>query len=293
MKDNTEYSGIKITTDCVCDLPEEYMHTNDIDRIFFYITTDKGRFRDQDEISSRNILEYIEESRNPLRSDAPAPEEYADFFTKHLKRHHRIIHITISSKVSKSYENACSALKLMGDKASRVNIVNSYHLSTGIGHIIIRAAELVHEGKAADEIIKELEAMRIRVSTSFFSQTADYLVYNGRISPSTGKLCSRLSLHPVLCIKEDGLKLKKVLRGSFEGSARKYIRGELKRSSGIDKKRLFITHAGCSMSMLEYVRAEVEKCCHFDEVIVTEASATISGNCGPGTFGLLYSMLPE
>ena len=66
------------------------------------------------------------------------------------------------------------------------------------------------------------------------------------------------------------------------------MKGEVKKNQRINKKRAFITHVGCSVRFIGAVKAEVEKLCHFEELISTKASATISGNCGMGTFGILY-----
>ena len=55
----TEKKKICITTDCVCDLPDEMLRDNDIDIVYFYIDTDTGRFRDRSEITAQNIFEYL------------------------------------------------------------------------------------------------------------------------------------------------------------------------------------------------------------------------------------------
>ena len=57
--------------------------------------------------------------------------------------------------------------------------------------------------------------------------------------------------------------------------------------------RLFITHADCSVRTISKIKAEVEKLCRFDEVMVTKASATVSSNCGPETVGVLFVRRPD
>ena len=53
---------------------------------------------------------------------------------------------------------------------------------------------------------------------------------------------------------------------------------------------LFITHVGVSNVDLEWIKTEVEKHVHFDEVYVTKASPAIAINVGVGTFGLIFMM---
>ena len=76
--------------------------------------------------------------------------------------------------------------------------------------------------------------------------------------------------------------------GNYRKSAARYIRAELKSGSKIKRNRLFITHAGCTASDIKMVKKYVSSFMKFDEVVATNASATISSNCGPKTFGLIY-----
>ncbi|MCI5751345.1 MAG: DegV family protein [Oscillospiraceae bacterium] len=279
---------IGITTDCVCDLPEAFYRLHDIGIVYFYITTDTGRFRDGFEIASENVIEYLENGGHKAETNAPAPEEYMGFFENALKKYDEIVHISITSKVSNSCPNAAAAVEKMGENGKRVHVVDSYHLSTGMGHMVIKAVELRDAGKSAAEIAEELYSMRERVSTSFITMDADYLYRNGKTSRFVSRLCTSFNLHPVLMLKDGRMTLKTIKVGRYDKAMLRYVRGELRINRRIDKTRLFITYAGCSVKLVNEIRAETERLCRFDEVIVTKASATVSGNCGPGTLGVLF-----
>lgn len=277
-----------ITTDCVCDLPDEYLRLHDVELMYFYITTETGRFKDVMEVTAENILDHLEGGGKKAETNAPAPEEYKGFFENRLKKYDELIHISISGHISDSSKNASAALELMGDNGKKVHIVDSEHLSTGMGHMVIKAVEMREGGSSAEEIIAGLEEMKSKVSTSFITMSADYLYRNGRVSKKIRDLVSLLRLHPVLCMKNGRMTLKGVEAGDPERSVMRYIKKELKNKKNINTKRIFITHAYCSVKNIAEVRAAVEKYCNFDEIIVTKASATVSGNCGPGTVGVLY-----
>ena len=279
---------IGITTDCVCDLPEEYLSLNDVGIVYFYITTASGRFKDGYEITSENVIEYLDGGGERAETNAPEPEEYKEFFEKQLKFCETVIHISISSHISNSCPNALAATKLMGEQGKRVYIVDSEHLSTGMGHMVIRAVEMCEDGKSCDDIVSEMQELKTRVSTSFIAKNADYLYRNGRVSKAVRNICSALSLHPVLTVKNGKMGVKALQIGNYDKSVKRYIKSELRRSKNLETKRLFITHAGCTVKTLNEVRALSEKLYGFDEILVTKASATISGNCGAGTVGVLY-----
>lgn len=279
---------IGITTDCVCDLPDDYLRLHDIGIVYFYITTDRGHFKDGYEITSGNIIEYLEDGGEKAETNAPEPKEYRDFFHGRLKKYDELIHISISSKVSLSYKNATTSLALMGGEAKKIHVIDSKHLSTGMGHLVIKAVEMRDLGKSVEEICGESENLIRRISTSFITYNADYLYRNGRVSKFVRDLSSTLKVHPILTLKDGAIVLKTLKIGNYEKSVAGYIRGELRHSGKIEKRRVFITHAGCAVKMIADVKEQVERRCAFEEVVVTKASATISGNCGPGTVGVLF-----
>lgn len=279
---------IGITTDCVCDLPEEYLEINDVGVAYFYITTSTGRFCDGSEIDSANIIEYLETGGEKAVTTEPDAHKYKDIFENYLKKYDEIIHICISSYTSISYQNALAALDLMGDKSKCVHIIDSHHLSTGMGHMIIKAVEMRDKGSSAEEIIAEMAVLKKKISTSFITMNADYLYRNGRVSKTVRDISVLFRLYPVLTMKNGKMTLKSIQIGNYEKSVTQYIKSELRHNKKIDKRRLFITHAGCKVKMIAEVKAKIEKLCKFDEVIVTTASATVSGNCGPGALGVLF-----
>ena len=279
---------IGISTDCMCDLPADYLAANGVDVMQFYIHTATGRFCNESEITSENILEYFEAGNMLLRTNVPEPGECKAYFEKILTRYDTVIHITTSDKVGLSHPNAKAALELMGENAKRVALVNSGSVSTGLGHMVLLAVTLRDSGKSVAEIIEACDAMRSRISSSFIVPNADYLHRMGYASEWVKGLCSLFKIHPILCTKNGKLTVKAFRVGNYEKAVISYIRSEFKHSKTIDKKQLFITHAGCSIKILARVKAEVELLCRFDNVTVTKASAVISSCCGPETVGVLF-----
>ncbi|MGN1119976.1 MAG: DegV family protein, partial [Oscillospiraceae bacterium] len=230
----------------------------------------------------------LENGGEKAETNAPAPEEYRDFFLEQLEKNDEIVHISITSKVSQSYCNAMAALELMGESGKRVRVVDSWHLSTGIGHMVIKAVEMRNAGSSSQEIVDEAERMKDSISTSFITMNANYLYRNGRVSNAVKTFCEVFMVHPVLTLKEGRMTLKSVKIGNYEKAVMRYVKGELRNSRKIDKKRLFITHAGCTVKFINAVKAQAERLCSFEEILVTKASATVSGNCGMGTVGVLF-----
>ncbi|MGN0641819.1 MAG: DegV family protein [Huintestinicola sp.] len=279
---------VGIIAECVCDLPKSTLRSLDVDILYFLVETENGVFTDTDEITADNVISHMESGGSKTKSAPPPPDTYRAIFEKNLRRFDEVILVAISSQISHSCENAAKAVELMGDEGKRVHIFDSDHLSTGLGFLVIRAAELANKGNTADNILAELDELKERVSTSFIAKNADYLYRNGLVSLNVKRVCSALNIHPILIMKKGKLVLDTVYIGNYDSASRFYVKRKLKGKNNVDSKQAFITHCGCSVKMLRSISSEVKKYCPFKKLEVTNASATISSNCGPGTFGVLF-----
>jgi len=80
----------------------------------------------------------------------------------------------------------------------------------------------------------------------------------------------------------------KKYRGPFIRCLESYVRDRLGSAEDIDTRRIFITHSGVEQKVLDAVKAAVEGCMEFDEILITRAGCTISSHCGDSTLGILY-----
>lgn len=276
---------IMITTDCVSDISEKLRSQYDIRVIYFYIVTEHGWFKDMDEITSGNIIEYFERGGSRVQTKAPFQEEYREFFGKALNDGDELIHISVTSTLSMSYQNAFVAAKEFG---GRVHVIDSGHLSSGMTHLVVKASEYARQGMDTKEIVEKLEQMKNRISTSFIAENADYLYRTGLVSRFVKNMCEMLKIHPVLGMRKGVMGLRAVRIGKYEKAVLRYARGQLRRSSSIEKDLIFVTHAGCSLKLIAKVKNEVTKQGAFRDLQVAEASATITSNCGANTIGVLF-----
>ncbi len=276
---------VYITSDCTCDLSEELLDKYDVEVIHFYISTDRGCFKDRAEMTANNVVEYFENGGLRISTAAPAVSEYVDFFERILQKQEELIHITISSKLSMSYENAVAAASHF---TGRVHVFDSQHLSSGIAHMVLGAVGMANEGKNKNEILEALEKMRDKVSTSFITCNADYLHRTGRVSTRVRDICTAFRIHPVLYMKEGRIELKSVRIGEYEKAVLRYVRSELKNVSAIENERLFITYSTLPLRLIAKIKERINQSCSFDEIIETKAGGVISSHCGPGTLGVLF-----
>lgn len=283
-------NSIIVTTECVADLPSTYLMDNsDIERIYYDVKTEGGLFRDTKEITSQNVLEYMMGGNKVAISIIPSANDYKAFFTDRLKEYDEVLHICISGGISEAFENANLARAKMGREGHKIHIVDSRHLSSGQGLITMEAVRCREMGMKCKDIIVHLNNYIPRVSTSFLAYNADYLYYNHKVSKSVKVICDVFKLHPVLEMVDGKLTVRKVYIGNYEKCASRYIKNLLGKSDMIDKTNGFITYSGCNEEVLEHVHKELDKYIKFDNMFEGPASATVSCNCGPSTFGILFA----
>lgn len=277
---------VMISTDSVCDLPRELVEKYNVPVLPYIVHTESGEFMDGIEAETEGILSYMSDRGKQAKSEAPPIGAYEEFFAEQLTRAQYIIHITMAQKVSEGYANALEAAKSFDN----VIVIDSGHLSSGMGLMVLKAAKCAQSGMSAEAIADEIKSMSSRVRTSFIVDSTEYLNRSGRVPSQINTLCKALMLHPVLKLKNSAMKVGAITVGTRDSAREKYISSALKGKSGIDTETLFITYAGMTREELAKIEDQVKKKTAFQNIILQKASPAISTNCGPGSFGLLYMM---
>lgn len=272
-----------ITTDSVCDLPQELLKQLNISVRPYYVCTDQGRFLDREELETDALISYIEKGSS-CASRPPEPADYEAFFAQKLTEARNIVHIAMAKHSSEGYQNACEASKAF----ENVTVLDSGHLSSGMGIAALYAARMAADSAGVDEVVRTIDGMRACISSSFVVDSTEMLRRSGRIPKNVHILCNALMLHPVITLRKSKMTVGGILLGSFSHFAKSYVRSALKNPKTIDKRILFITYAGLDDKKLGYIQNLVQQYCPFERIYLQKASSSITSNCGPGTFGLLF-----
>ena len=276
--------AIKITADSTCDLSAEQLRQHNIDLFPMSITMGDQCLRDGIEITPDDIYNHVDAGGDICTTSALNIADYTDRFSALSREYDAVIHINISAEFSSCYQNAV----LAAQEFDNVYVVDSRNLSTGHGHVVLRAAELAESGMAAENIVKELNAFTHKVDASFILSRLDYMKKGGRCSSVVALGANLLHLRPCIEVVGGKMQVGKKYRGAYDKCVDQYVRDRLAHPENLDLSRIFITHSGVSDSALEAARRAVEDCAHFQEILVTRAGCTVSSHCGPGTLGVLF-----
>ena len=285
MQSNERRRPVAITTESVADLPEELINRYGIGVLPHMVVTSEGTFRDGLEIETNGLLAYMENPDNKVRTKVFGAKEHEVFFADRLLDANNIIHIVISSEVENSgYPAALEAAAAFGN----VEVVDSRHLSSGQGLMVLEACEMAQDGKTSQEIVEALKGMENKIHTSFIVNDLEFLARAGQVSSRVANLTRAFMIRPMLVMKKGKLKIGNVFFGTKENAWKKYIESVLMNASHIDKSILFVTYVGLTARDMELIRKYIEERVKFDRIYFQKASPAIAVNCGAGTFGLLY-----
>ncbi|MBQ8555018.1 MAG: DegV family protein [Clostridia bacterium] len=282
-------ANVKITCDSTCDLTGELYTRNQVTVVPLGVTLGSEFRRDGVDITADELFRYVQTAGELPKTSAISIGEYEDVFRSLVEDGSQVVHISLSSELSSSHQNACIAAEAVGN----VFVVDSRSLSTGSGHLVLLAREMADRGMAAKEITDALNEKKKDLEVSFVLQTLDYLHKGGRCSGLTAYGANVLKLRPEIEVVDGKMQVGKKYRGEMERSILAYVRGRLEGRTDIQTGRIFVTHSGVPGEVLEKVIALVKELQPFREVIDTQAGCTISSHCGPACLGLLFFREPE
>ena len=183
---------IKISADSTCDLSPELIERYHIGITPLYIIRGEETLRDGIDVRPEELYEYANATGKLCKTAAVNVSDYLAYFAACREEYDAVIHFTISSDMSACYQNACIAAQ----EFTNVYPVDSRNLSTGIGHLVLDAAEMAEQGMDAADIASALEKKREKLDVSFVIDTLEYLKRGGRCSALVAMSANLLHLKP-------------------------------------------------------------------------------------------------
>ncbi len=276
---------IKITSDSTCDLSQALIEKHQI--VLFPLTVIKNdeSFKDNVTITPADIFAHVAAGGSLCSTSAGSVGEYLDLFTQYADQYDGVLHISLGSGFSSSYQNAC----LAASEFNNVRVIDSQNLSTGQGHVVLKACEMIADCTDLDQLQHDLQAYTSRVEASFLLDRLDYMVKGGRCSAAAALGANLLNLKPCIEVKDGKMGVVKKYRGSYAKCLANYVKDRLDNREDIVHDRLFLTYTLVTDECLSAVKNAISAYgSDFTEVYETQAGCTVSCHCGPGTLGVLF-----
>ena len=274
---------VLITSDSTTDLSPDLLERYHIPVLPLIVNLNDVDHKDGIDITPEDIYRNYEQNRALPKTAAPNLADCTEFFRRYAEQGYQIVHFTISSDMSSSYQNSVIAAQ----EFDNVYVVDTRNLSTGGGLLAIRAAELAAQGMAAAVIAEECRRLTSCVDTSFVIDSLEFLHKGGRCSTLAMLGANVMKFKPCIVVRDGKMSVAKKYRGKFDAVLLQYLAERIGDGSDIDGSHVFITHGGCEAELVRACEKKLRSLGSF-HIHVTHTNCTVSSHCGPNTLGVLF-----
>ena len=192
---------VKIVTDTLSDITADLAAKLGITVVPLYVRFGETIYRDRIDITSEDFYRRLVNEPKLPSTTQPSPNDFMEVYKKLAEETDEILVITISSKMSGTYQSANQAKELLKNKV-KIEVIDSLQVAMALGLVIITAANVA---KTDVNLAKTAEATRSalsRIHLIAYFDTLKYLAKGGRIGKASGLVGSLLSVKPILTIRE-------------------------------------------------------------------------------------------
>ena len=276
------------------DLSKEHFEERDIHYICFHYKLDGVDHPDDlgQTIPFEEFYKKMDEGADTVTSQVNV-SEYVEYFAKFLEEGKDILHVSLSTGISGTYNSAMNAALIARERypERKIYIVDSLGASSGYGLLMDKLADLRDSGMSIEEVQDWTEEHKLNLHHWFFSTDLKFYIKGGRISKTAGTIGTILGICPLLNMDNEG---RLIPRAKIR-SKRKVIQEIVKRmeenaDGGLDYSgKCYISQSACVEDAKEVARLVEErfpKLC--GKVEINYVGTTIGSHTGPGTVALFF-----
>jgi DegV family protein with EDD domain len=206
--------AVQIVTDSTADLPPDMAAAHGIAIVPLTVSFGTEVFRDRVDLQPGQFYGLLAKKKAHPVSSPPTGEEFARRYGEWLARGNDVVSVHLSSRLSKTVENAgAGALAAVPKNGAAVAVVDSGQVSLGLGLLALFAARMAARNETAVDIRRRLLAMAPRVHTLFLVDTLEYLARGGRIGRAQAMMGGLLGIKPILGVVDGEVAAVDRVRG--------------------------------------------------------------------------------
>lgn len=217
-----EEMPVRIITDSTADLPPQVAAELGIRVMPLYVHFGNEVYRDGIDLTAEDFYPKLVANKTLPTTSTVAPVEFADLCDELSKDTDEILAITLSSKLSATYDVALQGRELRKDKECRVEVLDSKLFSMALGLVVIGAAKRAKEGVSLDNVVDFAKGLYSRMHVRMAFDTLEYVRKGGRIGAAEAFMGRMLDVKPILTLK-DGMATP-VVRRRTRAKAIEYLR---------------------------------------------------------------------
>ena len=242
-------------------------------------------FSDAVDLSHKKFYKMLSSGteEHPTTSQV-SPSAWAEVMEKVVENGDTAVVITLSSKLSGTYQSACIAAAAFEGK---VFVVDSMSATVGERLLLLYGIQLSREGLDAAAIKDRLDSIKNKVRIYGRIDTLEYLKKGGRISATSAVVGTMLNIKPIISV-EDG-EVRNVGKARGPKAADKQVRDLVAKSGGIDFSKPFCAvYSGLEDDNLKTFLAESTELLCGTAAPIASVGCVIGAHVGPGVVAIGY-----
>lgn len=276
------------------DLSKERFNKREIQYVCFHFTLGDQEYLDDlgESVPPEELYRRMVAGENTKTSQV-STAEYEALFEKNLKEGKDILHITLSTGISGTYNSACVARDILSERYPdrKIYVVDSLGASSGYGLIMETLADMRDAGMGIDELHQWIEAHKLELHHWFFSMDLTFYIRGGRISKTAGFIGSVMGICPLLNMDNEGKLIpREKIRTKKKVIKRIVEKMEENARDGLDYSgKCFLSQSECMEDARAVADLVEERFPKLDgKVEIFPIGATIGSHTGPGTIALFF-----
>ena len=245
-------------------------------------------YRDAVDLSHREFYEKLVESDEFPTTCQVNPAEFEEAIEAIVSAGDEAVIVTLSAKLSGTYQSACIAA---ADYEGKAFVVDSAMVSLGERILVLRGLELREQGLSAAEIAAKLDEEKGHIRVMALVDTLEYLKKGGRVSAAVAFAGGILGIKPVIALEDGEVVLVGKARGSKQGN--NLLRKMVQDCGGINFEKPFcLAYSGLSDALLQkYIADSAELWEGHDNngaLPVITIGCAIGTHAGPGAVAVAF-----
>jgi DegV family protein with EDD domain len=195
---------IKIVTDSTAYLSEATIQKHDIRIVPLYVHFGEQAFKEGVELSNPEFYARLKEAPVLPTTSQPAAGEFHQVFKELVEAGHEILTLTISSKLSGTWNSAMAAKEMLPD--AKICVIDSLSTAMGLQLMVEATVEAIAAGATCPEIVEQIEEIKRKMYILFVVDTLEYLAKGGRIGNAKAFLGTMLKVKPILILQDGAIE---------------------------------------------------------------------------------------
>ena len=293
-----EANGMKIAflTDSSSDIPVDLAEKYGIQVVGFPINLEGKEYLERRDMTNEEFYEMMRAAKGVPTTAAITQIQWAEIYQEYVEAGVTdLVHVTINSGGSSTYNNACKAIEMLGEECPghkmKIHLIDSHTYSMPFGWYLCECARKVQEGAPLESCLKEMQDKLARVEICLAAYSLKQMKKSGRVSAAAAVVGDLMGIRPIISLNAGISKVEAKVRGDAAVPAA-MIKWVESRVDSMKDTPYMVAYTSSTAKRDELVKL-CRKAFGHPPLIVFQLGGVVSANTGPDGIAIVYEGKPR